>query len=409
MEFKIMEKTEQKGRKLTEQESTIYNRLIKKVNDFDLQDSLQLAMTGIIENNKQFEDIDHYERYLKSALKKKRVFVVQDINLDENLSFNSATNNISGLNQDIINPDIIDHDGMTSEEIKTSYLDTLRDNQDIEYQIGYQRADYDDADDVLSPYSFETQKNTDMQKYIVKSLKTAQQKKIFILRYVLEWTMEEIAAKKDVSKMQVSRICAEIDRQILKMDIKQLINTKYYCGSGATASGIWSVYPDALPELNVAALKKMKWSKDETIKEKARKNVLISMARIDRASEDLIDLSRDVPLTGQALPAIDYTRLDKSLKGFKGIKKGLKDEHYGLQASNNCLCSNWLRINDNQYPDFDDILISQKNEIPKGVCLPYPFTFIPAMARKEIPLDNRMKSYSVDFIHEDDIIETSGL
>jgi RNA polymerase sigma factor (sigma-70 family) len=334
-----MEKTEQKGRELTMEESRIYNQLIKKVNDFDLQDSLQLAMTGIIENNKTFEDIGHYERYLKSSLKKKRVFVQQDIDLQENLSFDSATNNIDGINQEIINPEIISNDDMTPEEIKTSYLMTVR-----EISGGYLKETYDDADDVLSPYRFETQRNTDMQKYIIKNLKTAQQKKIFILRYVLEMTQQEIADKKGMEQKQVSRICIEIDRQILRMDVRQLINEKYYCGSGATASGIWSVMPDSLPELNVSALKKMKWSKDETIKEKARKNVLISMSRIDKASAELIDLSRDVPLTGTPLQPIDYGMLDRSLKDWTCPRRDIAaDSHYGVEASMSCLSSNWIK------------------------------------------------------------------
>jgi hypothetical protein len=105
------------------------------------------------------------------------------------------------------------------------------------------------------------------------------------------------------------------------MDLKQLVNTSWYNGSGATASSIWQVWPDSLPDVNLIPLKKIRYEKNQDI-------INVQKIRFKESSERALKVNEvlkgsPVKCNGKALPDIDYSILDKSLIGFTAIEKGI--------------------------------------------------------------------------------------
>jgi hypothetical protein len=337
------------SRVLTPSEELIYHRLMKKLDGNsevrrDLQDALQRGIISVITNNKQFNDDNHFKNYLGAFIKAKKLKVIQEFDLNEVMTLETAGGNmamtedmqIPELNEDLI--DVIrinDSDNQLQDDIelkmvfKKSYDETS----------GYKRESYDDADDYLSEYRFTSQPKKELKKYILDNLKTAEQKKIFTLSHDLEYTVREIADIRKKSKSEIDRIIQKINAQILKLNPADIIG-KWYSGTGASKSDIWAVWPESLPEITV---KNYVHISDPVKREKKHSLFQTQSARIKEKNSELIDASRDVPLTGTPLQPIDYGRLDRSLKGFKGIKKVLKDEHYGVSASMSCLSSNWIQ------------------------------------------------------------------
>ncbi len=160
-----------------------------------------------------------------------------------------------------------------------------------------------------------------MIKHIVRALPTGLKRKVFVKRYVFEYTQQEIAEKIGIDQMQVCRLLQDIDRRLLNMDLKGLVNDKWYNGNGHTKSQVWKVYPDGLPEVNIIPLKKIRYEKNPDV-------INVNKIRFKESSERAAKINtalKGIPVQENRMPypAIDYTCLDKSLTGFKAIKKGI--------------------------------------------------------------------------------------
>lgn len=322
------------GRTLSADETKIYNRIMSRLyasDDFDLQDNLNRVMTGIIENNKTFQDITHFERYLKSCLKKPKVIIHQDIDVEQNMSFDIASTEIEGINTELLN-DIadrlnhadIDSEEMTGNEISDFYKQDITDYDIDGEKAGFKRDNIDFTEiENLNYRSFENHKSWDLVKHIVRALPTGLKRKVFVKRYVFEYTQTEIADKCNIDQMQVSRLLQDIDRRLLNMDLKQLVNEKWYCGTGHTKSQVWRVYPDSLPDVNVIPLKKIRYEKNQDVINVQRIRFKESSERAAKVNEYLLNIGIPVETNGVPYPVIDYSNLDNSLTGFKAVKKGI--------------------------------------------------------------------------------------
>lgn len=165
------------------------------VTDLDL---LQNAMVRVIETKKEFNDLDHFRNYLKSAVKTKRL----------DMKGKQQKENLVSLN-----------DKETQTEIES-------------YQVSIPR-DYHLYKWIM------TQKNS-KDNYLF----TTKQRKVLAKRYLSGKSNVEISKEMKVSSQAIDKIVKAIDRKLLSLPLKDMVGSWYHGSGFVSRSDVWEVYPD---------------------------------------------------------------------------------------------------------------------------------------------------------------------